>query len=107
MAIDKLSNTLPGIEGIQGLDRKQLDGKAEQVGTPKSFGEMLTQAVTEVNDLQLDAESKVESMVLGKDGVQSHDAMIALEKADVAFQLMNAVRGKIIRAYEQVMRTQV
>jgi flagellar hook-basal body complex protein FliE len=33
--------------------------------------------------------------------------MVALEKADVAFQLMSAIRGKIVRAYEEVMRTQV
>jgi flagellar hook-basal body complex protein FliE len=45
-------------------------------------------------------------MILGK-GVQTHEAMIALEKADVAFQLMNNIRMKITRAYEEVMRTQV
>jgi flagellar hook-basal body complex protein FliE len=33
--------------------------------------------------------------------------MIALEKADIAFQLLMQVRNKIISAYETVMRTQV
>ena len=37
----------------------------------------------------------------------AHEAMIALEKADIAFQLMNTIRGKIVRAYEEVMRMQV
>ena len=35
-----------------------------------------------------------------------HATMIALEKADVAFQLLMQVRNKIISAYETVMRMQ-
>jgi flagellar hook-basal body complex protein FliE len=42
-----------------------------------------------------------------KAGVTTHEAMIALEKADIAFQLMTSIKSKIIRAYEEVMRTQV
>ena len=32
--------------------------------------------------------------------------MIALEKADVAFQLLMQVRNKIVSAYETIMRMQ-
>jgi flagellar hook-basal body complex protein FliE len=35
-----------------------------------------------------------------------HQTMIALEKADVAFQLLMQVRNKIIAAYETIMRMQ-
>jgi flagellar hook-basal body complex protein FliE len=35
------------------------------------------------------------------------DAMIAVEKADVAFQTMMAVRNKIVSAYEEIMRMQI
>jgi flagellar hook-basal body complex protein FliE len=33
--------------------------------------------------------------------------MIAIEKADLTFQLMMQVRNKIISAYEEIMRMQV
>ncbi len=33
--------------------------------------------------------------------------MIAVEKADMTFQLMMQIRNKIISAYEEIMRMQV
>ena len=33
--------------------------------------------------------------------------MVAVERADVSFQTMMAVRNKIVAAYEEVMRMQV
>jgi len=36
-----------------------------------------------------------------------HNTMIAIEKADLTFQLMMQVRNKIISAYEEIMRMQV
>jgi flagellar hook-basal body complex protein FliE len=36
-----------------------------------------------------------------------HETMIALEKADVSFQLMLQVRNKIVGAYEEIMRMQL
>jgi flagellar hook-basal body complex protein FliE len=68
---------------------------------------MFENALQEVNQLQTQADQQIEGLTLKKDGVTPHTAMVALEKADVAFQLMSAIRGKIVRAYEEVMRTQV
>jgi flagellar hook-basal body complex protein FliE len=72
-----------------------------------NFADMLGKAIKEVDGLQQDADKKIEGVTVGGEGVNTHTAMIALEKADVAFQLMSAVRTKIIRAYEEVMRTPV
>jgi len=81
--------------------------KVQQGGQGSSFGDMLNNALKEVNDLQNEANENIEGLTLKKEGITPHGAMVALEKADVAFQLMNAIRGKIIRAYEEVIRTQV
>jgi flagellar hook-basal body complex protein FliE len=104
------------IEGIKGgygqiaplIQKGQMQG-VEKVGGDgkRSFGELLTKAMTDLNQMQLDAHEKIEDMVTGKGTTTPHEAMIALEKADVAFQLMNQVRTKIVRAYEEVLRTQV
>lgn len=72
-----------------------------------AFAEALTKAIGEVESLQKDADTKVAGLVTGTGDVTPHDAMIALEKADVAFNLMTQIRSKIVRAYEEVMRTQV
>jgi len=84
----------PKVQGQQGVAEKS-----------KSFSEVFTNALREVNDLQNMADQKVEDLALGKKGVTQHDAVLALEKADVAFQLMTRIQAKIIRAYEEVMRT--
>ena len=78
-----------------------------QSGSGDSFGDMLQSALSEVNDLQSKADQQIEGLTMNKEGITAHSAMVALEKADVAFQLMSAIRGKIIRAYEEVIRTQV
>ena len=40
-------------------------------------------------------------MVSGQ-GADVHSAMIAVEKADLSFQLMMQVRNKIVDAYQQI-----
>ena len=72
----------------------------------KSFKDTLSEAVGEVQRLQNEADSTVKKLVSGeiKDIT---DAMVAVEKADIAFQSMTAVRNKIVAAYEEIMRMQV
>ena len=96
--------SLPSLEQITKPQPIQEGGK---VSKGNSFSDMLSSAMSEVNDLQVQADQKIESVTTGKGNVSTHEAMIALEKADVAFQLMSAIRSKIIRAYEEVLRTQV
>lgn len=85
-----------------GLSRKSItDGPAHT-----SFKDVLAGAVGEVQRLQNDADTTIQKLVSGeiKDVTQ---AMVAVEKADVGFQTMMAVRNKMLQAYEEVMRMQV
>jgi flagellar hook-basal body complex protein FliE len=66
-----------------------------------SFGDSLREAVTEVDDLNLDARYKVSSLIEGN-GADVHEATIAVEKADLSFQLMLQVRNKVVQAYQQI-----
>ena len=78
-------------------------GNAPVAGGP--FGDLLKSAVTGVNDLQQQASSAVTGMLSGN-GVDIHDAMIATQKADMAFELTLEVRNKAVAAYQQVMGMQ-
>jgi len=66
-----------------------------------SFGATLKEAVGDVDTLALDARYKVSNMI-ESNGADVHDAMIAVEKADLSFQLMLQVRNKVVQAYQQV-----
>ncbi len=103
MSIEGIKFGLQSLQPIQqSIEKPKTDSKGLQ-----SFGDVLAQAVKDVNSMQLEADKQIEGVVLQKEGVNVHDAMIALEKADVAFQLMSTIHSKIIRAYEEVIRTQI
>ena len=107
MTIDSIGPRLSSFNGINPITPGLPKVSAPNANPGRSFGDFLSEAVGEVNELQVSADKKVEDLVLKREEVNPHTAMIALEKADVAFQLMNAVKGKIVRAYEEIMRTQV
>lgn len=72
----------------------------------QSFKEVLTESISEVQRLQTEADDTIRKLVAGeiKDVTQ---AMVAVERADVSFQTMMAVRNKMVQAYEEIMRMQV
>ncbi|MGD2097727.1 MAG: flagellar hook-basal body complex protein FliE [Desulfobacterales bacterium] len=93
-------------KGLPPLIDPQPDTRANQEPNSASFGDMLARSLNEVNQLHAAADDAVENLATGKQK-DIHQTMIALEKADVAFQLLMQVRNKIIAAYETIMRTQV
>ncbi|MBP2635806.1 MAG: fliE [Firmicutes bacterium] len=72
----------------------------------KSFGEFLTDALNNVNQLQNDARQASLNLAAGK--VEDiAEVTIAAEKATIALQLTMQVRNKAVEAYQEVMRMQV
>jgi len=66
-----------------------------------SFADSLRDATSETEDLGLDARYKMASLIEGS-GADVPDTMIAVEKADLSFQLMLQVRNKVVQAYQQI-----
>jgi flagellar hook-basal body complex protein FliE len=73
--------------------------------TEGGFGATLKNANNEVNDLSDNSDQKVTELMQG-DRQDVHNVMIAVEKADIAFQLMMQVRNKIVNAYQEVSKLQ-
>ncbi|SRR5258708_30629561 len=69
------------------------------------FRDVLHSALDDMQQLEGQAEAKV-SGVLSGNGADVHTALIAVEKADLSFQLMMQVRNKIVAAYEEISRLQ-
>lgn len=69
------------------------------------FGATLTNAINHVNELSDVSDQQVSQLVQG-DRQDIHNVMIAVEKADIAFDLMMQVRNKIVSAYQEVSRMQ-
>jgi len=71
-----------------------------------SFLGSLKDAIAQVNEVQLDASQAVDKFVSGE-SENVHHMMMALQKADVSFQLMMQVRNKLVSAYEDIQRMQM
>ncbi len=71
-----------------------------------SFADMLKGSVEKVSSMQNTADQAVQDLLAGKEQ-NIHQVMIAVEKANLSFQMMMQVRNKLISAYEEIMRTQV
>jgi flagellar hook-basal body complex protein FliE len=69
------------------------------------FADLMTDAVGDVDRLQSQAEAAVTGLMTGN-GVDVHQAMIATEKASMAFELALAVRNKAVQAYQSVIGMQ-
>jgi flagellar hook-basal body complex protein FliE len=69
------------------------------------FSDLLSDAVGQVSQLEDQARGAVQGLMTGS-GVDVHQAMIATQKASMAFELALAVRNKAVQAYQQVIGMQ-
>jgi len=104
MAINPI-NPLQGGDGV---------GKARDVGRSdgsppadaQNFKQFLLDSLDQVNQLQQESELAQEALATGRtDDVTQ--VMSAVEKADIAFNTMMAVRNKLVEAYQEVLRMQI
>lgn len=79
----------------------------QSAGEPNGlFAGIIKQAMNDVNQAQVEADQAIQELATGNEK-DIHQTMIALEKAEVSFQLMMQVRNKIVSAYEEIMRMQI
>ena len=103
------SGVMSGV-GMGGLD----DGFLSDAGVAASnaggagsvpFAGVLQSMVKETTKLDQKASEAVTGLLNGS-GVEVHEAMIATQKANMAFELALQVRNKAVGAYQQMMGMQ-
>jgi len=71
-----------------------------------AFADSLKDAVNNVNEAQIESNRKTEQLAKGEiDNL--HDVMITAKKASVTLQTAVQVQGKVVDAYNKIMRMQV
>ncbi len=95
---------------IQGISGPRLPPLVRADPKPKtaveSFGETLSQAVSQLQHLQQEADLSIQSLAAGED-IDIHEVMIAIEKASLALELPLQVRNKLVESYQEIMRMQI
>lgn len=72
----------------------------------ESFGDVLRNAISTTNQLQKQSDVEIQKLITGETQ-DLHATLIAVQKADLSFQMMMQVRNKLVQAYQEIMRTQV
>ncbi|MGA2110040.1 MAG: flagellar hook-basal body complex protein FliE [Syntrophorhabdales bacterium] len=89
---------------LDNFSKSEATTKTEKSAT--SFSDVLKESINKVGELEKEANQQTESLVKTQ-GQDIHNTMIAIEKADLSFQLMMQIRNKILTAYDEIMRMQV
>lgn len=97
-----------GVEGskIPRLREKQLDKVRTESTDGQDFKDMVTDYVSEVDDLQDKADKALEDIASGRtDNV--HRLSVATSEAELSFRMMMKTRDKLVEAYNEIMKMQV
>jgi len=71
-----------------------------------NFASLISQYTQQVNHDIKHASKEAADVAMGKGG-DSTEALLAMKKAGLSFQLMLASRNKLVEAYREVIRMQV
>lgn len=93
-SVGGMLTTLPGATAPQA-----------DAGAGNRFAQALSRLVEGTEDAGKDANVKVAAMLDGSGDV--HDAMIAMQRADLSLQMTVQVRNKLMNAYAEIMRMPV
>jgi flagellar hook-basal body complex protein FliE len=100
-----MSNMIPGLPAFSPTAPTSPTSPTSSQTRPGSFGNTLKNAIQQVDQLDQDSQAQVTELLHG-DRQDIHNVMIAVEKADIAFQLMMQMRNKIVNAYQEVSKLQ-
>ncbi|MBQ0139902.1 MAG: flagellar hook-basal body complex protein FliE [Kurthia sp.] len=79
---------------------------ASKVESSESFGSILKDAISSVNETQTQSDLMTNKLVAGEN-VELSDVMITAQKAGVTLNTALQVRNKAVEAYQEIMRMTV
>ncbi len=88
---------------VAGIGSTAGGANTQSAGVP--FANIFRSLADQTGQLDQKAQQAVTGLLNGS-GVEVHDAMIATQKADMAFELALQVRNKAVGAYQQMMQMQ-
>jgi flagellar hook-basal body complex protein FliE len=73
---------------------------------PGEFQDILNSAVASVENSRAEAGAAIGRLISGE-GEELHSTALAVQRAELSFDLFLQVRNKVVQAYQEVMRMQV
>lgn len=96
---------LAGLAGKGGMLPNRGPASVPNAGGP-DFKAVLIKNLSEVNALQQDATRATEDLMTGRrDDLEG--VVLATEKADAAFKMLQAMRNQVMQAYDEIKQMRV
>ncbi|GAA0815601.1 flagellar hook-basal body complex protein FliE [Colwellia sp. D2M02] len=99
MSLQAMGNKLPVANG----DSIGVGNVGQPNQSTSNFGNMLTDALKNVNDLQKDAGAKKMAFEMGDSNVTLAQVMVASSKSGIALDATVQIRNKFVEAYKEIM----
>ncbi|HWW51623.1 MAG TPA: flagellar hook-basal body complex protein FliE [Verrucomicrobiae bacterium] len=96
-----IQGPITGLASISAVTQPAGGAGAAPSADSSDFLSTLDTMMSQASGTPTDYETQVTQLLQGN-GQDLHSAMIAVEKADLSFQLMMQVRNKIIAAYQTI-----
>jgi len=84
----------------------EIGSPAPSTGGGSDFRNMLDSAIGQVESARSNANQSVQSFLSGE-GDDLHSTALAVQRANLEFDMLMAVRNKVVSAYQEVMRMQM
>ena len=87
------------------LNNLNISNTTEEKTNGTSFSNVLSDAISKVNDSEVNANNKIESLIKGED-VEMHEVMLAMQESVLSLQALIEVRNKTVEAYQEISKLQ-
>ena len=88
------------------LNNLNISNTTEQKTNGTSFSNVLSDTISKVNDSEVNANNKIESLIKGED-VEMHEVMLAMQESVLSLQALIEVRNKTVEAYQEISKLQL
>ncbi len=88
------------------LNNLNISNTTEEKTNGTSFSNVLSDAISKVNDSEVNANNKIESLIKGED-VEMHEVMLAMQESVLSLQALIEVRNKTVEAYQEISKLQL
>lgn len=88
------------------LNNLNIRNTTEEKTNGTSFSNVLSDAISKVNDSEVNANNKIESLIKGED-LEMHEVMLAMQESVLSLQALIEVRNKTVEAYQEISKLQL
>jgi flagellar hook-basal body complex protein FliE len=95
------------MQALESMSQGKMQPVEQQKEDSTSFSSMMTKAINQVNDTQMEASGMKKAFEMGDDSISLSEVMVAAQKSRISFEALSQVLNKLLKAYQDVMNMPV